>query len=172
MATLVAILYRRNAQPDEQVLKALESELIAHGHRVFIDRHMTIGVEWAREIERQVRSADAVIPLISAASVSSEMLAYEIQIAHEAAQQQQGKPRLLPVRIDYEGPLPDPRVAIINPSSTILFVGFAVHRPLTTLHCLNGPHRHPCTISPGRQFGTAASTRTVWAGYRCGPGPS
>src|SRR5207249_2591368 len=103
----VALLYKRNAQPDEQVLKLLERELEAHGYNVFIDRHLSIGVEWAKEIERQVRTADAVVPLLSAASAQSEMLAYEVQIAHEAAQQQEGRPRILPVRINFEGALPD-----------------------------------------------------------------
>ena len=63
----VAILYKRDAQPDEHVLNLLEAELRAQGHAVFIDRHLTVGVEWAKEIERQVRTADAVIPLLSAA---------------------------------------------------------------------------------------------------------
>ena len=49
----------------------------------------------AREIEQRIRNADAVIVLLSAASVQSEMLAYEIQIAHEASQQRDGKPRIL-----------------------------------------------------------------------------
>ncbi|MFL6332185.1 MAG: AAA-like domain-containing protein [Pyrinomonadaceae bacterium] len=104
----IALLYKRNAQPDEQVLRMLEAELKAQGHEVFIDRHTGVGVEWAKEIEQQVRTADAVIPLVSAASVSSEMLAYEVQIAHEAAQQQNGRPRLLPVRVEYDGAVPDP----------------------------------------------------------------
>jgi hypothetical protein len=43
------------------------------------------------------------------------MIAYEVQIAHEAAQQQEGKPRLLPVRIDYEGELPDPLSSLLAP---------------------------------------------------------
>ncbi|MBX3279032.1 MAG: toll/interleukin-1 receptor domain-containing protein [Acidobacteria bacterium] len=50
-------------------------------------------------IEREVRTSDVVIPLLSQASISSEMLAYEIQIAHDAAQRQSGKPRLVPVRV-------------------------------------------------------------------------
>ncbi len=111
----VALLYKRNAEPDNHVLNLLESQLAAHGHSVFIDRHLTIGVEWAREIERQVREADAVVPLLSAASVTSEMLAYEIQIASESAQKQKGKPALLPIRINYDGPLPEPLAAILNP---------------------------------------------------------
>jgi serine/threonine protein kinase len=119
----VALLYKRSAQPDEHVLRLLEAELKAQGHEVFIDRHLTVGVEWAKEIERQVRTADAVIPLLSAASITSEMIAYEVQIAHEAAQQQEGKPRLLPVRIDYEGALPDPLSSILAPIQYVLWSG-------------------------------------------------
>ncbi len=110
----VAILYKRNNQPDEHLLELIETELAARGHKVFVDRHLIIGMEWAREIERQVRTSDAVIPLLSQASIMSEMLAYEVQIAHEAAQQQ-GKPRLLPVRVQLEGPLPEPLGALLNP---------------------------------------------------------
>jgi serine/threonine protein kinase len=119
----VALLYKRNAQPDEHVLSLLESELRAQGHDVFIDRHLTVGVEWAKEIERQVRTADAVIPLLSAQSMTSEMIAYEVQIAHEAAQEQDGKPRLLPVRIDYEGALPDSLSSILAPIQYVLWSG-------------------------------------------------
>jgi hypothetical protein len=119
----VALLYKRNAQPDEHVLRLLEAELRAQGHSVFIDRHLAVGVEWAKEIERQVRTADAVIPLLSAASITSEMIAYEVQIAHEAAQQQEGKPRILPVRIEYEGALPDALSSILAPIQYVLWNG-------------------------------------------------
>jgi hypothetical protein len=109
----VALPYKRNAQPDEQLLKLLEAELVTRDYRVFIDRHLTVGVEWAKEIERQVRTSDTVIPLLSAA-VHSEMLSYEIQIAHEAAEQQQGKPRILPVRVNYDDPLPEPLAGFLE----------------------------------------------------------
>src|SRR5271166_5638012 len=102
-----AILYKRHSETDEQVLTWLETQLKAAGHRVFIDRHLDVGIEWAKEIERQVRAADVVIPLLSAASVRSEMMAYEIRTAYEAAQTQKGKPRLLPVRVNYLEALPD-----------------------------------------------------------------
>ncbi|MBC7911258.1 MAG: AAA-like domain-containing protein [Pyrinomonadaceae bacterium] len=111
----IALLYKRHAQPDEQILSMLEAELRERGYEVFIDRHLSIGVEWAQEIERQVRSADAVIPLLSTASVSSEMLTYEILTANDAAQKQKGKPRLLPVRVNFEGLLPDALAAVLNP---------------------------------------------------------
>jgi hypothetical protein len=44
----------------------------------------------AREIEQKISNADAVIVVLSFASISSEMLAYEIEIAHEAAQRRHG----------------------------------------------------------------------------------
>jgi DNA-binding SARP family transcriptional activator len=119
----VALLYKRHAQPDEQVLELLEDRLTAHGFQVFVDRHLAVGVEWAKEIERQVRLADAVIPLLSAAAVPSEMLQYEVQIAHEAAQQQRGKPRLLPVHVGDPGPLPEALAAILDPLQHALWEG-------------------------------------------------
>ncbi len=105
--TQVVLLYKRNAQPDEQLLKLLETELLRDGYKVFVDRHLMVGMQWAREIEQRVSSADAVIALLSAASVTSEMLGYEIQIAHEAAQKRNGKPRILPIRVNLDGPLPE-----------------------------------------------------------------
>ncbi|MEW6157698.1 MAG: AAA-like domain-containing protein [Verrucomicrobiota bacterium] len=113
--THVALLYKRNATPDAELLQLLEQRLAACGFKIFVDRHLTIGVEWAKEIEKQVRTADAVIPLISAESMHSEMLAYEVEIAHDAAQHQNGKPRLLPVRVHYAGPLPEPLSRILDP---------------------------------------------------------
>jgi hypothetical protein len=110
----VALLYKRNAQPDEAVLHLLEAGLTEAGFKVFIDRHMNIGVEWATEIEWQICSAEAVIPLLSSRSINSEMLEYEVQRAHRAAQEQRGMPRILPVRVDFEGALPDTLAAILD----------------------------------------------------------
>ena len=108
----VAILYRHNVEPDESLLHRIEDELSARGHQVFVDRHLRIGVEWAKEIPEKVRGADVVIPLLSARSVQSEMLLWEVQTAHEEAQQHNGLPRFLPVRVAFEDPLP-PELAVI-----------------------------------------------------------
>jgi hypothetical protein len=102
----LCLLYKRGAPADERVLKLLETHLTSLGHSVFIDRHLTIGVAWAQEIEKQIRESDAAIPLLSAASITSEMLSYEIQVAHAAGRQESGKPRLLPVRVAFDDPLP------------------------------------------------------------------
>ena len=102
----VFLSYKRNTTPDEDILKLLEKDLSGNNFEVFIDRHLMIGVGWAREIELNVRTADAVIPILSADSIKSEMLAFEVDTAYQMAQQNHGKPRLLPVRVNYEGPLP------------------------------------------------------------------
>lgn len=109
----VALLFRRHAQPDEYVLRVLEEHLRTD-YELFIDQHRGGGLEWAREIEENVCTADAVIPLLSAISGHSEMLAHEVELAHDAAQRN-GKPRLLPVRVNYEAPLPEPLGSILNP---------------------------------------------------------
>ncbi|MBI2927662.1 MAG: AAA-like domain-containing protein [Verrucomicrobia bacterium] len=117
----IVLLYKRHAQPDEYLLRLLETELSAQGCAVFIDRHLAVGVEWAREIERQIRTAAAVVPLLSEASIQSEMLAYEVELAHEAAQQQQGRPRLLPVRVAYTGDLSESLARILDPIQQTLW---------------------------------------------------
>jgi len=111
----IMLAYKRDAQPDEEVLHFLEAELTRRGASVFIDRHLKPGMEWAREIEQQIRSSDIVIPLLSPASVQSEMLGLEVEIAKEAAQQNNGKPFLVPVRVNLEGRLPDPLGPILDP---------------------------------------------------------
>ena len=113
----VALLYKRDLQPDETVMRLLEKELAQAGYTVFIDRYVNAGMPWAREIEQQVRNSYGVIPLLSEIAVQSEMLDYEIETAHSAAQAQNGLPKLLPIRVCYDAPLP-PATAmadILNP---------------------------------------------------------
>jgi class 3 adenylate cyclase len=111
----VALLYKRDAEPDQHLLLLLEAALAARGHRVFVDRHLVVGMEWACEIDQQIRASDAVIPLLSAASIESEMLAHEVQTAHEAAQEQLGRPRLFPVRVGLTEPLPEALAVVLDP---------------------------------------------------------
>ncbi len=108
----IAILHERQSQPDDYVAQVLESALTAQGCQVFIDRSQTDGIEWVREIKNQVRTADVVIVLLSGTSVSGETLAYEIRIAFETAQQQ-GKPKVLPIRLNFLDPLPRPLTGIL-----------------------------------------------------------
>jgi hypothetical protein len=119
----VAILYKRNANTDEYVMRLLEKQLGAHGHAMFVDRHMSIGVEWAAEIERKVRTADAVIVLISESAQYSEMLEFEVCTANEASLSGSGKPRILPVRVQFTGPIREPFAGILNPLQYTVWSG-------------------------------------------------
>ncbi|HLG96954.1 MAG TPA: AAA-like domain-containing protein [Bryobacteraceae bacterium] len=126
----IMLAYKRGAHPDEELLQLLETELANRGASVFIDRHLKPGMEWAREIEQQIRSSDIVIPLLSAASVESEMLAMEVEISKEAAQQNGGKPYLVPVRVGLEGKLPGSLGAILDPIQYALWKSSADNQRL------------------------------------------
>lgn len=119
----VALLYKRNVPDDAHVLDVLERELKRQGFVVFVDRHIAIGVEWWTELERQIRGADAVIPLLSSASVRSEMLEYELLTAYEGAQARAGRPHILPVRVRFQDPLPESLAALLDPLQYCLWEG-------------------------------------------------
>jgi hypothetical protein len=119
----VVLVYKRDSRRDQELVDFIGSQLGSNGCSVFIDRCLTVGMDWAREIEKQIRSADAIIPLLSAESINSEMLSFEIETAHEAAQLQEGRPNLLPVRVDYTGPLPEPLAGILDPIQYFLWEG-------------------------------------------------
>ena len=103
----IALVYKGSAEPDGRLLRSLVQRLEAQGVQVFYDKHLAVGVEWARVIESKIRDADAVVVLLSTASVQSEMVAYEIELAHQAAEKHKGRPLLLPVRVQFNGALPD-----------------------------------------------------------------
>jgi hypothetical protein len=131
-ATQVVLLYKRGSQPDEDLIRLIETQLVQNGFPVFIDRHLAMGVDWAREIEARIRSAAAVIPLLSAEAIHSEMLGFEIETAHEAAQLNKGRPRLLSVRVNYTGPLPEPLASILDPIQYFLWESEADNLGLVT----------------------------------------
>jgi class 3 adenylate cyclase len=110
----VVLLYRRGADPDEGLLQLLAAHLAGAGAEVFWDRQIKVGMKWAEEIERQIRGADAVIPLLSEQSMHSEMLACELQMARETAESRQGKPRILPIRVRYTGALPEGVAVVLD----------------------------------------------------------
>ncbi|HEV2391745.1 MAG TPA: AAA-like domain-containing protein [Verrucomicrobiae bacterium] len=121
--TAVVLVYKRDNHRDEALVALIQNQLDSDGCSVFLDRDLTMGVEWAREIEARIRSADVVIPVLSADSIHSEMLGFEVETAHEASQLQAGRPRLLPVRLNYTGPLPEPLSSILDPIQYFLWEG-------------------------------------------------
>jgi hypothetical protein len=128
----IALLYKRYMPLDEQVMRMLETQLTHHGFHVFTDRHLTVGVDWAKEIEKQIKNSDAVIPILSSGSAQSEMIAYEVEIAHDTAQRSQGRPKMLPVRVHFEGGLPESLARILDPIQYYLWAGPEDDRRLVT----------------------------------------
>ncbi len=116
----VVLLYKRNLQPDENVLQLLEEQLHLSGHEVFVDKHLKIGVEWAKAIEERIREADAIVAIVSPKSHQSEMLEYEIETAHDQFSKT-GKPNILPVIIGGNEPIEGAIGAVISPLNHFLW---------------------------------------------------
>lgn len=117
------ISYKRDAEPDQVIAGRICDTLKTRGHTVFIDQTLTVGEDWAREIEKSVRKSDYLIVFLTAASIQSEMVKGEIEIARDEAGKSDGKPRILPVRLAYVGPLPYPLNAWLDPIQYALWRG-------------------------------------------------
>lgn len=120
--TKVAIIYRRKAEPDSQLLAELERKLPDRGMAIFVDRHLAVGVEWAQEIEREIRGADAVVVLLSGKAAVSEMVLFEVQIA-VGQMEQTGKPRVLPIRIGEDAPVEGEIGTLLNRFQYVVWRG-------------------------------------------------
>lgn len=111
----VAIAYKRHGINDEHVMKLIKDGLEVAGHQVFIDLNLLMGEEWAAEIRKKIWDSDAIVVLLSERAVGSEMVEAEVLEASEAHQKQEGRPRMLPVRVAFDAPLPPPFAAILDP---------------------------------------------------------
>jgi uncharacterized protein with PIN domain len=110
----IFVSYKHRIEPDEPLCKRLHAALERAGHDVFVDTELRIGVEWAAELERQIKASDFCVVLLSEAAVQSEMIAVEVRCAHRA-QEKTGKARLLPVRVNYDDDLPYQLNAYLEP---------------------------------------------------------
>lgn len=93
------ISYKRDVAPDESVARQL-AQVLGQRYAVAIDQNMRVGTDWMAWIEQQLRQSDFLVVLLSEASVGSEMVLLEIEKACHW-QQQQGYPKILPVRLAY-----------------------------------------------------------------------
>jgi TIR domain len=89
VATQIFLSYARE---DVETARALADALAADGHRVWWDRRLGGGMDFAAEIERQLAAARVAVVLWSGASVQSGFVRDESARAREAG-------KLLPVRI-------------------------------------------------------------------------
>ena len=94
-----------------------------HGHEVFVVRQTKFVVQLVQPIEERLRQADVLVPLLSARSAWSEMLEWEVRTALDAAQGRDGKPRLLPVRVAFDGELSPELAVILDPIPPFQWLG-------------------------------------------------
>jgi len=119
----VALLYQPNVPSDERLMTLLHERLVEENCQVFVDRRVTIDVAWAREIEGEIAQADAVIALLSKASVESELIAYEIEVANQTSGDQPEKARIIPVRLQFSDPLPSQMASLLDSLTQIHWAG-------------------------------------------------
>ena len=118
----VFLSYKRNVKSDGALADQVVAALAASGHLIFIDKQLRVGQDWAAEIDRQVRQSDYLIVFLTAESILSEMVRAEIEIGRDQAAKTSA-PRILPVRLGFEGPLPYPINAFLDPIQYTLWGG-------------------------------------------------
>lgn len=110
----IFVSYKRNSAPDEPIAKELAGFLENQNFNVFIDQTLPVGDRWAAEIEAELSRADFLVVLLSANSINSQMVKGEITTA-QRLYETQGKPKILPVRVNYRDPFQYPLSAILDP---------------------------------------------------------
>ena len=96
--------YRRRCEVDRGLADDLRRGLVAAGHEVFIDIGMPVGIDWAHEIAQRIDWCDFLVVLLSTESVQGEMVQGEVRLAHQR-RKADGRPRILPIRVRFDGPL-------------------------------------------------------------------
>src|SRR5687767_8215488 len=91
----------RHITPDEDCATQLCALLEGERFDVFIDKRILVGQKWVQEIDRQLRSADHFVVLLSADSIRSDMLRQEVADAHALART--GQLRIYPIRVAFDG---------------------------------------------------------------------
>ena len=100
----IFISYPHGDPDEENLARFLHARLTDLGHDGFIDVGMKAGGDWVEEIRARVRWCDHLIVLLSERSMHSEMVQAEVRLA-KSCQRQSGRPRIIPLRVRYFGPL-------------------------------------------------------------------
>jgi hypothetical protein len=103
-----------HAGPAQALARALDGGLRKAGHDVFIDTEIKFGADWGATILNSIAASDFFVVLLSSHSVHSEFVREEVRLAREG-RSAHGRPALLPVRVQYPGPLGLPLGAWLNP---------------------------------------------------------
>jgi hypothetical protein len=110
----IFISYKRGVTPDETLALELYDAL-KDNHTVFIDRAMVVGTRWVAQIQKEIFQAHVLIVLLSEHSVQSQMVKEEIEQALKSADERQGFPVILPIRVAHRIPFPYPLSEYLDP---------------------------------------------------------
>jgi hypothetical protein len=147
----------RHVQPDEELANQLAAFLAANQFEVFFDKNLLTGQKWVAEIERQIRTSQHFVALLSAESIRSDMVSREIKLAYDLSRD--GQIRILPVRIAYSGALPMDLGAYLDP---IQHTEWAQGTPFeTTCEKLLAGIRAPVAPDTAEASPSAAALKTL-----------
>lgn len=115
MGKRVFISYKCQTLLDEPLALRLGQALAAAGHYVFDDQSLLlVGENWVKRIREELQAADFLILLLSANAIESAIVVEEVRIATAQFKETGRQPRILPVRVAFEGALPYDLGAMLN----------------------------------------------------------
>lgn len=136
--------YQRDCKTGNYLLATREAIEQCEAFVLFISPRSIVSEDVTIEVVRALKSHKKKFPLLleisyekfesdqpewaqalgaSAAAVDSDMLAWEVQSAYSAARKQNGQPHLIPVRVNFDGPMPDTLADILNPIQYVFWKG-------------------------------------------------
>ncbi len=111
-STCFFICFQPHSQPDETLAHYLRDTLIDMGHTVCLDTRQRVNA--GGQTDDQIQSSDAFVLLLSETAVNSEMVKSEVMQAYKY-QKTSGSPKIIPVRVAYDGLLPYIMPALLEP---------------------------------------------------------
>jgi AAA-like domain/TIR domain/Caspase domain len=91
----------RNQDPDRAIARAFQSGIQAAGFSAFMEgESVRLGEDWAQRIDRELKSCDYFLLLLSEKSAVSDMVMEEVRRAKQL-RDQRGKPWLFPIRVNF-----------------------------------------------------------------------
>jgi hypothetical protein len=90
----------RSQDPDKSLAEDFYKALEAAGHQPFMAaKSIRLGENWPQRVDQELEQADYFLLLLSEKSVASEMVTEEVRRARELRTRNNGKPRILPIRV-------------------------------------------------------------------------
>jgi hypothetical protein len=115
------ISYSPHAPDDLALAKFLATELRSRGHDAFMDNQLPLGVRWADEIENKLKDCNRFAVLLSATSITRDMVIEEVRRGYERAKS--GSLLMLPIRVRYQEKFPFELAAYLGGYQAIFWRG-------------------------------------------------